>query len=208
VNNLKDLWSYYSKTIITILLVVLTLGGLIYFGYNYYKNAETRLQEAITLTQEQALDIATLKQKLSLSQQNAEALQEQIQKVIAGKVKPVATFTQNADTVEDAAVDVQERINSGDTTLPAEALEKTDRTAVVPQKLDTKTDWEVGVYKINLRKKWEFGTGIGVQDSNGYIVAAVKNNYKKDRAVSVEAHLDPSDGLKPNGGQITYWLSF
>lgn len=205
---MSEYWEYYKKTIITILLVILSVGGLIYFGYSYYKHSEERFAKAITLTQEQALDIATLKQKLSISQQNAEALQGQIQKVIEGKVKPVATFTQQADTVEDAAVEVQERINSGDTTLPAEALEKTDRTAVVPQKLETKTDWEVGVYKINLRKKWEFGGGLGVQDSDPYIVAAVKNNYAKNRAVSVEVHLDPRNGMRANGGQAIYWLSF
>ena len=61
---MKDLWSYYSKTIITILLVILTVGGLIYFGYNYYKHSEERLAKAITLTQEQALEVSTLKQKL------------------------------------------------------------------------------------------------------------------------------------------------
>ena len=205
---MKDLWKYYSKTIITILLVILTVGGFIYFGYNYYKDTENRLQKATTLTQEQALDIATLKQKLSISQQNAEALQEQIQKVIAGKVKPTATFTQNANTVEDAAIDVQERINSGDTTLPADALEKTDRTTVVPQKLDTKTDWEVGVYKINLRKHWEIGAGAGVQDSKAYAVAAVKDNYAKDKALSAEVHLDPSNNMHPNGGQIVHWWSW
>lgn len=205
---MSEYWEYYKKTIITVLLVIVTVGGLIYVGYSYYKNSEAQLQKAITLTQEQALDIATLKQKLSISQQNAEALQEQIQKVIEGKTKPVATFTQEADTVEDAAVEVQERINSGDTTLPAEALEKTDRTAVVPQKLETKTDWEVGVYKINLRKHWEIGVGAGVQDSKGYAVAAVKNNYAKNRAVSVEVHLDPRNGMRANGGQAVYWLSF
>ena len=205
---MSEYWEYYKKTIITILLVIVTVGGLIYAGYSYYKHSEERLAKAITLTQEQALDIATLKQKLSISQQNAEALQGQIKNVIAGKVKPVATFTQQADTVEDAAVDVQERINNNDQTLPAEALEKTDRTAVVPQKLDTKTDWEVGVYKINLRKKWEFGGGVGVQDSDPYIVAAVKNNYTKNRAVSVEVHLDPGNNMHPNGGQVVHWWSW
>lgn len=205
---MKDLWSYYSKTIITILLVILTVGGLIYAGYSYYKNSEERLAKAITLTQEQALDIATLKQKLSISQQNAELLQEQIQKVVEGKVKPVATFAQSADTVEDAAVEVQERINNNDQTLPKEALEKTDRTAVVPQKLDTKTDWKVGVYKINLRKHWEIGVGAGVQDSKAYAVAAVKDNYAKDKAVSAEVHLDPGNNMHPNGGEIIHWWSW
>ena len=205
---MKDLWSYYSKTIITILLVILTVGGLIYFGYNYYKHSEERLAKAITLTQEQALEVSTLKQKLSISQQNAELLQGQIQKVMQGKAKPVATFTQEADTVEAAAVEVQERINNNDQTLPKEALEKTDRTAVVPQKLETKTDWEVGVYKINLRKKWEFGAGAGVQDSKGYAVAAVKDNYAKDKALSAEVHLDPSNNMHPNGGEIIHWWSW
>ena len=205
---MSEYWEYYKKTIITILLVIATVGGLIYAGYTYYKHSEERLQKAITLSQEQALDIVTLKQKLSLSQQNAEALQEQIKNVIAGKVKPVATFTQQADTVEAAAVTVQERINNNDQTLPKEALEKTDRTAVVPQKLDTKTDWEVGVYKINLRKHWEIGAGAGVQDSKAYAVAAVKDNYAKDKALSAEVHLDPSNNMHPNGGQIVHWWSW
>ena len=206
---MKDLWSYYSKPIITILLVILAVGGLIYFGYNYYKHTEERLAKAITLSQEQALDIATLKQKLSISQQNAEALQGQIKNVIAGKVKPVATFTQSADTVEEAAVDVQKRINNNDETLPAEALEKTDRTAVVPQKLETKTDWEVGVYKINLRKKWEFGGGVGVLSGNAYGSVAVKNNYSKKHAVSINLDSkfkDPKD-MRIDGGKIMWWIN-
>ena len=205
---MKELWSYYSKTIITIFLVILTVGGLIYFGYNYYKHTEEHLAKAITLTQEQALEVSTLKQKLSISQQNAELLQAQIKKVVEGKVKPVATFTQSADTVEDAAVTVQERINSNDQTLPKEALEKTDRTAVVPQKLETKTDWEVGVYKINLRRHWEIGAGAGVQDSKAYVVAAVKDNYAKDKALSAEVHLDSSNNMHPSGGQIVHWWSW
>ena len=205
---MSEYWEYYKKTIITILLIILTVVGIAYFGYNYYKHSEERLQKAVTLTQEQALEVATLKQKLSISQQNAEALQEQIKKVIAGKIQPVATFTQSANTVEEAAVDVQKRINNNDETLPAEALEKTDRTAVVPQKLDTKTDWEVGVYKINLRKHWELGAGLGVQDSKGYLVAAAKDNYAKDKALSAEVHLDPGNKLHPNGGQIAHWWSF
>jgi len=179
-----------------------------YFGYNYYKNTETRLQKATTLTQEQALDIAMLKQKLSISQQNAELLQGQVKDVIEGKVKPATTFVQPADTVEDAAVDVQRRINNNDTTLPTEALEKTDRTTVVSQKLDTKTDWEVGIYKINLRKHWEIGAGLGVQDSKGYLVAGAKDNYAKNKAVSAEVHMDPSNNMKVNGGEVIHWWSF
>ena len=206
---MKDLWSYYSKTIITVLLVVVTVGGLIYAGYNYYKHSEERLAKAITLTQEQALDIATLKQKLSISQQNAELLQGQIQRVVQGKVKPVATFTQQADTVEEAAVDVQKRINNNDETLPAAFLEKTDRTIVVPQKLDNKNYYEVGAYKINLKPKWEFGLGAGVLAGNAYGSVAVKNNYSKKHAVSIDLDSkfkDPKD-MRIDGGKIMWWIN-
>lgn len=196
-----DYLKIYSKTIVTIFLVVLTLGAIFYFVYRHISEKEEQLQQAVTMTQEQSLDAAYLKRKLEISEQNAIELQKQIKLAQDGIKKPVVTFSQAAESVESATTIVQERINSGDATLPSQALEKTDRTEVVAQ---PDSEYQVGVYKTNLYKDWYRGVGIGIHNSDIYIPVSVQRNYSKDRAVNAQVNLDPSNNFKVKGAQIVY----
>lgn len=198
---MKEYLGYYSKSIITVLLVVLTFGIVGYFAYHYISTKDDKLHEAVALTQEQSMDAAILKNKLEISEQNAIELQKQIQKAQAGITKPVVSFTQTAGTIEEATIQVQERINNKDPALPSAALEKTDRTIVAPQP-DNK-DFKVGVYKINLAKRNAIGLGLESHKSDFYSTISYEHVYKKDKAVEAELHYDIAD-KKVNGGGVEH----
>lgn len=205
---MKEYLSYYSKSIITVLLIVLTFGIVGYFAYHYISTKDDKLHEAVALTQEQSMDAAILKNKLEISEQNAIELQKQIQKAQAGIIKPVTSFTQTAGTIEDATIQVQEKINNKDPALPSAALEKTDRTIVAPQP-DNK-DFKVGVYKTNLYKAWGFGSGLGIYDGEPYVPLGVERNFSKNESVTFQISVDPKESIEDGkldikGGQVMYW---
>ena len=58
-----------------------------------------------------------------------------------------------------------------------------------------------------LMPKWELGVGIGKHNGDTYIPLSIQRNYKADKAVSVEIHLDAKDPSKVNGGEVMHkWL--
>lgn len=195
---MKEYLSYYSKSIITVLLIVLTFGIVGYFAYHYISTKDDKLHEAVALTQEQSMDAAILKNKLEISEQNAIELQKQIQKAQAGIIKPVTSFTQTAGTIEDATIQVQEKINNKDPALPSAALEKTDRTIVAPQ--PENKDYQVGVYKINLNKDHKIKAGGSYIDDKGYINAG----YQQKR-LEVIAHGQIEDSKFKYKGTTAMW---
>ena len=200
-----DYVKYNGKMILSALLVVAVLGGICYFAYRHAQNKETQLQRATVISQEQALNIETLKSKLEISEQNAELLAKQIAAATAGTIKPVSTFTQSGASVEQAAVTVQERINNNDQTLPAAAVEKTDRTVVMPQqttKTDGTTEYKVDVFKTNLYKNWEVSAGIGRHGDDTYVPIELQRNFDKVHSASIEYHV----GGKSSGWEAKYTI--
>lgn len=55
---------------------------------------------------------------------------------------------------------------------------------------------------------WEVGTGVGCNvDGDVYIPVSIQRNYKPDRAVMVEVHLDPAERMQPKGVEIQHkWM--
>ena len=56
--------------------------------------------------------------------------------------------------------------------------------------------------------KWELGVGIGYHKDDLYVPVSIQRNYKMDKAVVFEVHLDPSDNMRPNGVEVQhkwYW---
>ena len=150
-------------------LVLIVVGALVYC---YHAHTQETLRQAQVMTEEQARDADTLRERLRISEGQAQQLVRAVERAQEGKVQPVAHVTVTAPTVERAAAQVQERINKHDTTLPAEALEKTDRTVVAPQP-DNK-DYQVGVYKINLDKRRKIKAGVTQIDSRTYWSAGLQ----------------------------------
>nr|WP_092074926.1 hypothetical protein [Dendrosporobacter quercicolus]NSL49551.1 hypothetical protein [Dendrosporobacter quercicolus DSM 1736]SDN22370.1 hypothetical protein SAMN04488502_1156 [Dendrosporobacter quercicolus] len=165
--------------------------ALLLWGISYNQAQESRLQQAVTLTQEQAANVNALQNELKLSKQNAEMLASAVQQAQAGKVQPIYNFTVEAPTVQQAAVGVADRINAKDPTLPPAALEKSDRTLTAPQEVQQPggaTEWQVGVYKVNNYRNWEWSVGYGRHSGDSYIPVGLQRNFSKDRAIEVEYH--------------------
>lgn len=180
-----------SKSWGMFLVLALVVIVIIYFAWQHLQNKETQLQKATVLNQQQVQAVAALQSELTISKQNAEMLANQVKAAIAGKSQPIVTFVQPAANVEQAAVNVQERINTGDATLPAAALAKTDRTVVTPQKVTQKdgtTSYQVGVYKTNLYRNWEVSAGYGRHGGDTYVPIEVQRNFDKVHSVSIEYH--------------------
>ena len=89
--------------------------------------------------------------------------------------------------------------------LPPQALEKTDKTVVAQNTNKTAaSNYDVGVFKVNNYRNWEYSIGYGVQDGSKYVPVGLRRNYSKDKAVEVEVHLDASIPKKISGYEIKW----
>ncbi|WP_019554499.1 hypothetical protein [Propionispira raffinosivorans] len=167
---IKNNW---KKLLIGILLILL-IGAAVYYFYQKQQTTEAALQEAKILTEQQVKDMNVLQNELQISKQNAELLSKAINKAQTNQVQPVTHITVQAPTIKQASADVVERINKKDDTLPPAALEKTDRTSVVPQ--PENTEYQVGVYKINLQKDHRVKVGATLLDDKIYETVGYEQN--------------------------------
>lgn len=172
--------------------LILAIVGILV--YRYHTGTQEALRQAQVMTEEQARDADTLRERLRISEGQAEQLARVVERAQEGKVQPVTHVTVTAPTVERAAAQVQERINHNDKTLPPAALEKTDRTVVSPQ--PENKDYQVGVYKINLRKDHRIKAGATVIDGK----ALMSIGYEQGRFEAL-AHFD---GARYKGATVTY----
>nr|DAS74356.1 MAG TPA: hypothetical protein [Caudoviricetes sp.] len=160
------------KQVIVVVLCVLALAIIGILAYRYHTHTQEALRQAQVMTEEQARDAETLRERLRVSEGQAQQLARAVERAQEGKVQPVTHVTVTAPTVERTAAQVQERINRNDKTLPPAALEKTDRTVVAPQP-DNK-DYQVGVYKINLDKRRKIKAGVTQVDNHTYWTAGLQ----------------------------------
>lgn len=56
--------------------------------------------------------------------------------------------------------------------------------------------------------KWEIGTGVGTHRGNVYVPVSVQRDYKVDKAVRMEVHLDPKDRMAPKGVEVQHIWKF
>ena len=193
----------WSKTKIAasggvILLVLALICGLVWLWQKNNANEEA-LQKAAVMTAAQAANSDYLQNELKISKQNADMMAAAVQAAKAGNLAPAVTFVQTAPTVDQAAGSVAQRINEGDKTLPSMALEKTDRTAVVPQEVvnkDGTKEWKVDVMKVNLYRNWEWSAGYGRHGGDSYIPIGLQRNYSKDKALAAEYHVGGKSGYE------------
>ena len=184
-------WKVHLPYIIGLVVLLCIVA----FMWYRHEHTTAELEKAKTLTTEQATDLNSLQNKLDLSQGAAEQLRAEIVKAQQNKVTPTTSFTVISSTHQKAAESVTERINKNDSTLPPAALEKTDRTVVTPQP-DNK-DYQVGVYKIDLRKDNRIKAGVAVVDSKVYPTVG----FEKGRA---EVLIHFSGVSKVEGATVLY----
>ena len=185
------------KQVIIAVLCILVLAVVGVLTYRYHAHTQEALRQAQVMTAEQAQDAENLRERLRISEGQAQQLARAVERAQQGKTQPITHVTVTAPTVERAVAQVQERINKHDTTLPAEALAKSDRTVVAPQP-DNK-DYQVGVYKINLNKTRKIKAGVTQVDSRTYWTAGVQ--------VGRWEALAHGQGSDVKGGSVVYTVA-
>ena len=184
-------WKVHVPYIVGLLVLICIVA----FMWYQHEHTTAELEKAKTLTTKQATDLNSLQNKLDVSEGTAEQLRAEIVKAQKNKVAPNASFTVISSAPQKAAESVTERINKNDSTLPPAALEKTDRTLVTPQ--PENKDYQVGVYKIDLRKDNRIKAGVAVVDSKVYPTIG----YEKGRA---EVLIHFNGGTKVEGATVLY----
>lgn len=175
-----------SLILLTVVLLIYVAG---HFVWQKHVDTAPKLQQAIILTEQQAKDENVLQNKLEVSKENAEILAGFISKAQAGQTQAITQFTVQAPNLLVASEQVTERINAEDPTLPPQVLEKTDRTIVVPNTNKTPaSNYDVGVFKVNNYRNWEWSVGYGQHGDDRYVPVELQRNFSKDTAVSVEYH--------------------
>ena len=140
--------------VITVALLMLLVVVASLFAYNMMHTK--KLQEPVIINQTIAKNPHKMADTLKITPKAAEA-------VISYKenTEPVATYYTQAPTLHDAAVITKNAIKDKSPNIPKEAIEKSDRTAVVENTDENKVD----VYKINLNKAHRIMGGVTVLET-------------------------------------------
>lgn len=185
-----------------LIVFFLVISVVLFWLWQRAQQAEEQHRQAVVLQEEQLEQTQLLRRALSISQMNAKELQAAYEELKAKP--PVASFTVAAPSLEVAAEQVAEQINTQDATLPPAALEKTDRTAVVRNE----SQYKVDVLKINLDKSWEISAGVGNHRGDTYMPVGVQRNYAPNKAVAAEVHLVTEElargKIKTSGWEIKH----
>lgn len=169
------------------ILAGLAVAGLAVYLTDQYKARH----EPKVLTQEQVKQPETVAREIHVTQPAAQTIVREIEK--SSGSTPSVTYYVTAPTVEKAAENTAKKMESKDKSLPAKALEKSDRTIVTPDENLKKVD----VYKINLRKAHKVKTGISYVYNKSYFTAG----YQAGRWEGL-AYFDWNG--KPKGGSVLY----
>ena len=150
------------------------------------KTLEEKQDEIHVMTEDHARDINALQNELNISRQNAVAARQEILEAQQGGKAPTVIYKELPKNGAPLVEVIKEKLEKKDTTLPPEALAKTDKTVIAEQ--PENKEIPVGIYKINTYRNWEIGTGLGVHEGKPYIPLSIQRNYKKDRSIAVEVH--------------------
>ena len=197
----KDFLSKY-KTPIAFIIIVIIFSVVIGLMFKKIIDLQSDLDsKPVIMTPEQATNPNYLQNKENMNRTDAEKTTVIIEKAQQGQVQPNSTIVIQAPTTEKATEVVKEKIEQKDPTLPPEALEKTDKTIIAEQ--PENKDYQVGVYKINLSKRWSIGTGLGQLDNKTYVPISFERLYKNNKSIEVQGNFD-LEKKKINGVQVMH----
>lgn len=199
--EIKDFLSKY-KTPIAFIIIVIIFSVVIGLMFKKIVDLQSDLDsKPVIMTPEQATNPNYLQNKENMNRTDAEKTTVIIEKAQQGQVQPNSTIVIQTPTPEKATEVVKEKIEQKDPTLPPEALEKTDRTIIAEQ--PENKDYQVGVYKINLSKRWSIGTGLGQLDNKTYVPISFERLYKNNKSIEVQGNFD-LEKKKINGVQVMH----
>lgn len=155
ITNITNFIKTHKKAVVISAVLAFILIVLMYL-YLQNKKAVSEPVNAIKIESTNIKDNDTLQKDLDVNKQEANDIIYKIDEIEQGKIKPVATTTIKSENLESATNEVVDKINNQDTSLPKEALEKTDKTIVTD---NPNQDYDIGVYKIDLEKDYKLKVG-------------------------------------------------
>lgn len=205
-SNISKINNFISNHYKAILVVIFMTIFLFLFAYlcirvDRYLQHQEEVKQPTVMTPQQATDPNYLQNTKDMSKDDAAKTTVIIERAQQGYTQPSSSMTVISTSPTEAAKQVQERIIEQDPTVPKEALDKSDRTIVAPQ--PENKDYQVGVYKINLSKRWSIGTGIGTLDGQTYIPITAERLYKNDRSIEIQGNFNTAKN-KFDGVQIVH----
>ena len=147
------------------LSICLFTAFFIIFMINYIVKEDKRVTDPKTIKYEDSTNSKAVEKQLRANPGASREITRQIERIHDGDVQPTVTYTVDAPTIYSAAEKTARQIEDGDATLPEQALEKTDRTAVTA---DPKKQ-VVDVYKINLKDNHKIKAGIMTAGGKAYV---------------------------------------
>lgn len=175
-----------------IMMGLCILAGLAVAGLTIYLSEQYQARhEPKVMTQEQVKDPAAVAKEIHITTPAAQTIVREIEK--SSGSTPSVTYYVTAPTVEKAAENTAKQMENKDKSLPAKALEKSDRTIVTPDEKLNKVD----VYKINLRKAHKVKAGVSCVYDKSYFTAG----YQAGRWEGL-AYFDWNG--RPKGGSVLY----
>lgn len=173
ITNITNFIKTHKKAVVLSAVLAFILIVLMYL-YLQNKKAVSEPVNAVKIESANIKDNDTLQKDLDVNKQEANDIIYKIDEIEQGKIEPVATTTIKSENLESATNEVVDKINNQDTSLPKEALEKTDKTIVTDS---PNQDYDIGVYKIDLEKDYKLKAGTTIY--NDEINWAVGYEHKK-----------------------------
>lgn len=155
ITNITNFIKTHKKAVVISAVLAFVLIVLMY-SYLQNKKAVSEPVNAVKIESVDIKDNDTLQKDLDVNKQEANDIIYKIDEIEQGKIEPVATTTIKSENLESATNEVVDKINNKDTSLPKEALEKTDKTIVTD---NPNQDYDIGVYKIDLEKDYKLKVG-------------------------------------------------
>lgn len=155
ITNITNFIKTHKKAVVISAVLAFILIALMYL-YLQNKKASSEPVNAVKIESTNIKDNDTLQKDLDVNKQEANDIIYKIDEIEQGKIEPVATTTIKSENLESATNEVVDKINNKDTSLPKEALEKTDKTIVTD---NPNQDYDIGVYKIDLEKDYKLKVG-------------------------------------------------
>lgn len=176
----------------TLMTAATLLAGVTVVMAGFYLTGQYKANHAPkVLTQEQVKQPETVAREINVTQPAAQTIVREVER--SSGSTPAVTYYVQAPTVQKAAENTAKQLESKDKSLPAKALEKSDRTIVTPDEKFNKVD----VYKINLRKAHKLKAGASYIYDKSYFTAG----YQAGRFEGL-AYFDWTG--KPKGGSVLY----
>lgn len=172
------------------ILTGLAVAGLAVYLTDQYKAR----QEPKVLTQEQVKQPETVAKEIHVTEPAAQTIVREIER--SSGSPPAITYYVQAPTVQKAAESTAKQIENKDKSLPARAIEKSDRTIVTADNKAQKVD----VYKINLQKVHKVKAGVSYVYDKSYFTAG----YQAGRWEGL-AYFDWNG--RPKGGSVLYTVA-